>query len=81
MPDSHSHSHKTPAKEVAIDPREVEHNNLLDCINSSQAGAVLENVEALKKKFPGLQEAMQIPPPPEPPEALSEEPSGTKRRR
>ena len=55
-----------PAKAVSKTPEEI-HNEVLDCLNASQAGAVQERVNALMLKFPELQGAMQLPPEPIPP--------------
>lgn len=65
--------HKTEHQKAgkAEKTSEEMHTEVLDCINASQAGAVLERIEALKLKFPELQGAMQIPPPP--PEILPED--------
>ena len=73
--------HKTEQHEVekaAVKTADEVHAEVMDCINASQAGAVLERIEALKLKFPELQGAMQIPPPPPEPEV---ELSGTKRKK
>ena len=62
----------TEPTKTAAEPRQPDHSELLACIEASQAGAVQERVNALMQKFPELQGAMQLPPPPElPPEGQS----------
>jgi len=60
-------SKPTHKAEKAAKTAEESHNDFLETLHASQAGAVQERVNALMVKFPELQGAMQLPPPPEPP--------------
>ena len=77
-----AHQHKTEphkAAKAAVKTAEEVHAEVMDTINASQAGAVLERIEALKLKFPELQGAMQLPPEPPPEDETGT--TGTKKKK